>query len=140
MSNSLNVATLTVTVQGQEYVYDQIKIVSKHAPLQEVTVASLRLGKVDLSAGGVILDDGILRVCRLPGYVHILSGRNKVLEAINTGKDVVMARMVSKAALGRTMVPPKTLSPEEIAQRLAGNDRWKVQKSQPARSNEHHHQ
>ncbi len=111
-----------ITVGEKKYVFEQIKIVSVHAPLVNISIK-----KIDHSlfcptlTGNRTVDTSILRFTRHEEGIVIISGMDHILEALERGEKSIMGRQVSAEALWRCEVPPeppKKLSSDELKQAL----------------------
>jgi len=107
-----------IVVNRKEYVYQQIVVVSKHAPVIKIDITKLDNSS---SINNPVIDNDVLRICR-PSQESadycVLTGFNKVLEARQKEQVVISGKLVTISYLERCLVPPKALSHDELQQKL----------------------
>jgi hypothetical protein len=120
VNKTIDTSSAVISLCDVRYVYDQIKIVSKFAKEIEVDINDLVLDTViepENMASHVYAD--ILRVVRHDKKYHILTGGDLYLKALaDESATTVSVTLVSVPALGRTELPPKPLTKEELEDKL----------------------
>lgn len=127
--NKSNTASVIAVVNGIEHVYDHIKIVAKLSPEIMVNLATAIITPLP---GHPVADTDIIRVVKFDNGFHVITGRSRVVKALaefairvaTEGEDpqhknVLSARLISKAALNRTVLPAKPLSKAELEEKMA---------------------
>lgn len=140
MNKPAKTTNLIIAVKGEEFVYDQVVIVSKHAPLVSINIGKIQnVNQVgnEMHGGNNSLSESIIRVVKYPEGFYILTGRNAVQASMYKAPDVngkvhetIMVRLVSIPNLNRCLVPPKVLTGDELKQQFADLGIDKVQRAQ----------
>ena len=107
---------LLIKVLKDLYVFDQIKIVSTHAPIIDLTAEDLKSAIITANPiDSDIIHNSVVRVHKdAKGKLHILTGKSTAMMAIEEGAPVIKARLISRSALWRTMVPQDELVRQKL--------------------------
>jgi hypothetical protein len=122
-----------IEFNGKNYVYNYIKIVSRQVSRSEFNLSDIDLeNSAILNAKRNFIDNDELRVFkdRASGKYRILSGKNKIREAIDKHETIVRGKLVLPQQLLRTLAPEAPISTEKIAEKLSHNDRFKLSPEQ----------
>lgn len=117
---------LIIEVRDRKYVYDQLKIVSKNAPLEKRLISKINITQDPDTVPPAIAADPIIRVVMVGKSTLLLTGHDQLARMMATEETSAMVRIVSFAQLQRTEVPPKKLPASEALNLLTGNERFKV--------------
>lgn len=116
-----------IVVDDNQYVYEQIKIVSTHAPLVTVVLKDIG-GLTNATKGDSVPDnDSVIRTVQRHKRIRILSGKNALINLLANGQKEASVRMVTVPFLERCAVPPKKLSQDELMNSLlTKNSRFNI--------------
>jgi hypothetical protein len=119
------VTPITIKIGKSEFDFRNIIIVSKHAPLHQIDLETLRF---HTETNPTVAND-IVRVCRMAKGNVLISGHAKVAEAFNKQATTISGRLISAPALYRTLLPEKILTGEELSKKLESDPRFKAPRS-----------
>jgi len=102
---------LLIKVLKDLYVFDQVKIVSTHAPIIDLTAEDIKAAIITVNPiDSDIIHDSVVRVHKdAKGNLHILTGKNTAMRSLEQGNPVIKARLISRSALWRTLVPQEDI-------------------------------
>lgn len=118
----LDTSDITISLFGNKYVYDYIKIICKHTPIEEILISQI----TNSNESNGVVDQDAVRVVRSKGNYTILTGGSKVRDAIAKGETKIKCKSINTIALARTVFvppPPKAVvvSGDELANTLANS-------------------
>ena len=124
---------IVLKLSGKEYMFNQICIVTTHAPIARVGLHSIDHEKAIKHPSDVV-NNGIIRLLKYEKLnmgtrqneirYTLISGFNKLHQLIDSGEEVlsVEAQLVNRNHLDRCLVPPKTLDVSELREKITSND------------------
>ena len=117
---------IVIKLEGKEFTYDHVKIVSQSAPMTEQKIDKIVFDRSVTASDEMPDADSVVRVVKSGQFIYLLSGRKLVEERQAEGKLMIHAKLVSLAQLMRCEVPAKKIDVSVALNLLASSDKFKV--------------
>jgi hypothetical protein len=113
-----------VNIGDDNFIYNQIVIITKRAPKIKIKPLDLKFAKVPIEEiNNFVTSDPVIRVVRQSFGLLVITGHKLAKELIDEGKENIEVSLVNISVANKCIVPPeepkpKLLTPAELAERI----------------------